>query len=123
MLGFDITVYRQPSVHTTLATSLAVAFRESPTTWPSDHGERLTGWRSGIDGLGWLDELVAEGRATQFTGNGYPTCYSAVASATVARISALHVAGDPCVSAVDVMSLETTCDPGEWLMIEAWDLS
>lgn len=49
------------------------------------HGEKsdenlIARWKSSVFGVDWIDKLVAEGRAHDLGGNGYPCIYKARAS-------------------------------------------
>jgi hypothetical protein len=65
MLGWHISVYRQADGGT------------EPATSETSPGTRLAVWQTSFDGLRWLDELAAEGKALDLGGNGYPTRYTA----------------------------------------------
>jgi hypothetical protein len=94
----------------------------------------LASWRVGFGGLGWLDALVAEGKAVFVAGNqGYPVHYTAVASAVLAILAnGPPEHPDPVLrngpvygisdAAIDRAAL-LECPPDEQLTIQAWDLS
>lgn len=65
MLGWSIAIYRQEDLMNKKALK--------------SHELRLARWRTGPEGLDWLDSLVKEGVAT-VEGNGYPFQYKAKAS-------------------------------------------
>lgn len=98
--------------------------------------EPLASWRVHPSGLQWLEDLVAEGRATM-GGNGYPVWFQARAGDILPRIQGgppAHegpvVIGEDYVlpgSATWDLRLDrermAACPAGEMLDIEAWDLS
>jgi hypothetical protein len=76
MLGWHISVYQQSDGGNV------------PATPETSAGTRLAVWQTGLYGLRWLDELVAEGRAIDLGGNGYPNRYTAAAEHLLPRILA-----------------------------------
>jgi len=124
-VGWHISVYRQSNGG------------GAPATFRADHGPRLAVWQSGTRGLHWLHALVAEGRAVDLGGNGYPTEYTAMASQIIptlrhgppdARDVWVKGAGDITNFAwlgettLDFTAIEA-CSPTEWLLVQAWDES
>lgn len=120
----------------------------TPQTWRPDYAgptglpERgvqaslIASWQSRVEGLGWLERLVAQGRAFKFAEcAGYPFTYLACA------LDVVPVVGDPpAANAVWVMGdgdvvdpgwgrgsydaeAAVACAPGEWLVIAVWDES
>ncbi len=124
-LGFHISVYRQQNDGT------------SPATFRAPQGARLAVWQTGLYGLRWIDELVAQHKAIDLGGNGYPLQYTAQASEIIPRLrgeipEARSVwAADPGDILLPEWLGRTTrdektmdaCRPDEWLIIEAWDES
>ena len=125
MLGWHIGVYRQESG------------RESQAVFAATLGSRLAVWQTGLGGMDWLKELAEREQAFPLGGNGYPLRYTAKAPAVIEVITeGLPGARDTWVSDPgDVLGSKwegkTTidhevcdeCDPGEWLIVEAWDES
>jgi hypothetical protein len=125
MLGWHISVYRQPNGGTTPADPDALL------------GSRLAVWQGGLGVLSWFGELVNDGDAIDLGGNGYPTRYTARAEHLIPRI----VGGPPGArehwlresdDVVDERWLGRTvidsavvadCNPDEWLLVVAWDES
>lgn len=125
MLGWHISVYRQ------------VENGSSPATDRSSHGVRLAVWQTGLYGLGWLDELVRDGKAVDLGGDGYPLRYTATAESIIPHI----IDGPPEARQIWALDTESivigawegrtvvdrdavlACPPDEWLLIEAWDES
>ena len=125
MLGFLITVYRQPDG------------RDSPAVAGQPHGSTLAVWRTGLDGLEWLrsqadgDDVVAMG------GIGYPTEFSATGRVVIREIESrtsdegrAWAVGEHDIVTADWLGKDTfygdeiaLCEPSEWLHIVAWDES
>lgn len=97
----------------------------------------LAEWDAGPGGTGWIERLVSEGKAIGLGGNGYPMKYAAAAATLVAALrsgppkhAGPAVIGDDYYlpagwvgrSKIDLQAMETL-DPGEILLVEAWDLS
>ena len=125
MLGWHISVYRK------------TADRTTPATIDADAGPRLAVWQGGIGALKWLDDLVGDSDALNLGGNGYPFRYTA----TSEHIVPVMLGGPPDAierwrrdagdvidpkwagrTVLDVSAIDA-CQPGEWLLIEAWDES
>ena len=106
-----------------------------PAEWDSKEGARLAIWETGS--CGWLDELVTMGQAVNLGGAGYPFRYTGQACHLLPAI----LAGPPAArgrwsvglgdviteawngeTAVENAATES-CEPHEWLLIEAWDVS
>lgn len=125
MLGWHISVYRQ------------VDGGKAPARDDAAEGPRLAVWQTGLDGLQWIDELVAAGRAVDLGGNGYPCRYTAQAERLIPPI----LGGPPEAERIwgcdphDVIGsawegktvidrpVADDCRPDEWLLVVAWDES
>jgi hypothetical protein len=125
MLGFHISVYRQPDGGT------------SPATFESPTGERLAVWQTGLFGLDWLDELAKEGKAINLGVQQLLGRYTARAEHVLPRVTG----GPPGAKEIwssgpfDILTEKwdgktvidrsgaSACRPDEWLVIEAWDES
>lgn len=125
MLGWHISIYRQADGGL------------SPATAESARGTRLAVWQTGPGGLAWIQELVNAGKAIDLGGNGYPCRYTATAEKLIPRT----IDEPPGASltwasgADDILTKEwegrtvidrsaaNTCQPDEWLLVEAWDES
>jgi len=125
-LGWHISVYRQQNE------GLA------PASFGATHGARLAVWQTGLWGLEWLDELVAQKKAIDLGSNGgYPSEYTAQAAEIIPRIrdnppEAKAVwssgAGDILLpgwagKTTKDLAVMDDCRPDEWLIIQAWDES
>ena len=125
MLGWHISVYRQPGGG------------EQPATAESEQGTRLAVWQASFNGLQWLDELVKAGKAINLGGNGYPCRYTLQAANLVPKIideppeanqTWVHGEGDVLTekwqgrTVVD-KAVGAQCLPQEWLLVVAWDES
>jgi hypothetical protein len=122
MLGCEILVHRQVPGEN----------RDEPSL-----GSRIASWNAALGGLDWLDALVAQGRATDLGGNGYPCRFLARAGDVLAKMSGgppkprgPMVIGDDYVlpgNWTGAFGLDrekfAACNPDEELIIEAWDLS
>lgn len=123
MLGWMISLYRQ------------VDGGSLPATEQSALGPEIAVWQTGMDGLDWLDELVASGAAIHLGGFGYPIRYSlrgkdatpvilnGPPEANETWVIGAHDALDPKwygKTHFDAAAL-AECGAEEWLMIEAWD--
>lgn len=64
MIGWGITIYRQPP-------------EDYPLSLARD--SMLADWKVGSGGTSWLDELVDRGEAQRLKTGGYPDLYSALA--------------------------------------------
>ncbi len=125
MLGWHISVYRQPDGG------------RLPATAKSDQGRRLAVWQTGLGGLEWLDELVKAGKAVNLGGDGYPCRYTVTAENVVPRVvdtppgarttwasGADDVLGRNWEGRTKVdRAAAKSCRPDEWLLVEAWDES
>lgn len=126
MLGWHISLYR-------LATPQA-----GPATFDAERGERLAVWQTGLDGLDWIDRLVADGVAVNLGGNGYPYRFTARVrdlggpvrnGPPEARQTWSSGPGDiidfskwPGRTTIDEKAL-AKCPSSEWVLVEAWDES
>ncbi len=125
MLGWHISIYRQTNGG------------ESPATFESAEGTRLSVWQAGIGGLDCFRELVEAGKAIDLGGNGYPCRYTATAENLIprfietppqAREHWLLDAGDVVTDKWEGKTVvdgttAAQCRPDEWLIVEAWDES
>lgn len=68
MIGWGITIYRQPP-------------EDYPLSLARD--SMLADWKVGSVGTSWLDELVDRGEAQRLKTGGYPELYSALAGSIV----------------------------------------
>jgi hypothetical protein len=114
-----------------------VVIRQGDANASYDRRSPLAEWDASIGGKGWIDRLVAAGKAIDLGGDGYPLRY---AIAAVTLIGALRhgppkhsgppVVGDDYVLPagwvgnfkINAEALNAL-DPGEILLVEAWDLS
>jgi len=100
-------------------------------------GPQIAAWEASIDGLAWLDELVAAGKAEQTSWNGYPNLFHANAGDVFSLIkngpprhTAPLVIGDDYVSKGGLsgkfrldLTLASACLPEDRLSIQSWDQS
>jgi hypothetical protein len=125
MLGWHISVYRQQNGGA------------SPASFEASHGTRLAVWQAGLHGLDWIEELVTHKRALSLGGHGYPLEFTAMTR----HLKAQLIDGPPgarerwIFELGDILSegwagktlrdLEAlhSCQPDEWLLIQAWDES
>src|SRR5579862_7012485 len=114
-----------------------IAARAETTELPPATVEdvRLAGWRAGLGGIYWLDELVAAGNAAQTMRGGCPESYLIRCEDFRIRLQAgipnehwsrngrgddgLHAEQEAGSATVDLRALEN-CDADEWLLVEAW---
>ena len=127
-LGWRVSVHRQVSDQT------------APSADDDPIGARVAIWRAHVGGLRWLDDLAGSDDAVHLADNtGYPVRYTARASVLVPII----LDGPPDVRTTayvahprDIVGFEhlpggavidrrviDTCQPHEWLQLEAWDES
>ena len=125
MLGWHISVYRQPDGG------------RLPATATSAHRARLAVWQTDVGGRRWLDALVTAGKAVDLGGNGYPCRYTLTAEYLVPRIvdTPPGARGSWGCDEGDVLTARwdgktvidraaaLSCRPDEWLLVEAWDES
>ena len=127
MLGWHVSVYRQPDGG------------NSPATFESAEGARIAVWQTDVDGLDWLIELAKEGKAVDLGGNGYPSRFTARAEILVPYlVTGSFSANETWVipegsyipdpeayvgkTRVDPEGAQQ-CRPDEWLLVEVWDES
>ncbi len=125
MLGWHISIYRQ--------TNSGV----SPASGESTKGTRLAVWQAGLNGLDWIQELVAANKAIDLGGNGYPNRYTATADCLVPQLINEPPDARPVwvfeehdivtekwagKTVIDQAAI-AVCRPDEWLLIVAWDES
>lgn len=125
MQGWHISVYRlsPPAM--------------APAKDDAKRGARIAVWQADAGGRSWLDRLVGKGTAVLLGGDGYPTCYTAPASAVLPPVLAgppdakkvwsmgesdVAGAGWSGETAID-RSAAKRCRKDEWLLIEVWDES
>ena len=125
MLGFHISIYRQPGGGA------------APATAESPEGQRLAVWQTGLFGLNWLDELVEQGKAINLGVSGLRGRYTATAAHLLPRIADEPPGAKEIWSAgpYDILTEKwdgrtvidhaavTACRPDEWLIVQAWDES
>lgn len=126
MLGWHISVYRQQDGG------------GSPAGADARTGTRVAVWQSGLDGLGWIGELVSDGHVIELGGNGFPIRFTGRCEHVLPTIEKgpagarqVWVAGKDDVIDLEKWPGRTTidqdavddCKPEEWLLIEAWDES
>ena len=114
-----------------------VIIRQSDAGLSYEQRSPLAEWDTGLSGKKWLDQLVVKGKAIYLGGNGYPLKWAVAASTVLAVLGSgppKHdsppVFGDDyCLpggwvgeSQIDLDALQAL-DPGEILLVEAWDLS
>jgi hypothetical protein len=100
-------------------------------------GQPLARWMAGLGGTKWIDDLVAEGTATDLGGNGYPCRYTVTAGAlaNVLKHGLPEHKGPPVVgddyylpggwtgnASIDYQAI-AALDPAEVLLVDAWDQS
>jgi len=125
MLGWHISVFRQTDGGA------------SPAESAAGQGTRVAVWQAGPWGLGWIDDLVKEGKVVSLGGNGYPFRYTAQAEQVLPRITAgppeardtwavgpHDILGPPWEgqTVIDRVAADG-CRADEWLLIVAWDES
>ncbi len=122
MLGWDISIWRQI---------------DPPSTAARERRGFIAGWETTLEGIKWLNALVAEGKAVDLGGDGYPLTYKAPASVIAAQLAAgppkhpgpVTIGEDYVLPSEWTGKLEfdeselAKCLPDEVLLIEAWDLS
>lgn len=122
MLGWEFFVMRQ---------------EDARSRKPGDPDISLARWMAGLGGDQWLHDLIAQGKATNFEGNGYPKS-SLVSAGALADVLGKGlpqhkgplVIGDDYVmpggwrgdAVIDLDRLRAL-DPHEILLVEAWDQS
>lgn len=104
---------------------------------PGNPDISLARWMAGLGGNQWLDDLIAQGKATDLDGNGYPNSYlvsAGVLADFLGKGLPNHkgplVIGDDYVMPggwrgdgfIDIGRMRGL-DPDEMLVVEAWDQS
>lgn len=127
MLGWHISVYRQPDGG------------HSPATFESPEGARLAVWQTGLEGLDWLKDLTKQGKAVDLSGNGYPCRFTAQAQHLTTYIVGESLQANETwiipegsvipnpeayvgKTQIDHEHIQQ-CRTDEWLLIQAWDES
>jgi hypothetical protein len=127
MLGWHVSVYRQPDGGS------------SPATFRSPEGVRIAVWQTDVHGLDWLIDLAKQGKAVDLGGNGYPSRFTARSEILVPHLvgetfpaNQTWVIGEGTYIAdpkawvgktqVDQEGAQR-CRPDEWLLVEVWDES
>ncbi len=114
MIGWGITIYRQP-----------------PEDYPLrlNRTSVLANWKVGSRGTIWLDQLVEHGEAQLLKAGGYPNLYTALAGSIVPLfLGEVPPAEDdvpwrmPREITIKLAELEL-CQANEVLTITAWDQS
>jgi hypothetical protein len=122
MLGWGINIWRQI---------------DDTTKGFRNRNGFVAGWEATLEGIKWLDALVANGQAADLGGNGYPLRYTATASVIARQLAngppnhpgPVTIGDDYCLPSGWTGSFEidqaelAKCSPDEVLSIEAWDLS
>lgn len=113
MLAFDVAVYRRPQADTS-----AEASRDDHLPEPGQK-DLIARWtvRAAPGCLGWIDNLVEQGRAEQRMGTGYPMLY---VGETDAIIQAMQTEIEFTEEITEKLE---ACRGDETLLVEAWDLS
>lgn len=101
---------------------------QTPKDWalmPDREQYRLASWETGVSGIRWIEELVAQGQAEKLRGDGYPSRYRARAS-TILPLLRNEVTGGgprkwPKGSFYEENIASCPCD--KTLVIDAWDQS
>ncbi|MEU8920448.1 hypothetical protein AB0D10_05840 [Kitasatospora sp. NPDC048545] len=90
----------------------------------------LATWEVGVSGIGWVEELVAAGKAEQLLHGGYPNRYTARAEHVLPLFAAGAVPGagsGPFSRVIRAMESDperiAACPADRLLTIQAWDLS
>jgi hypothetical protein len=135
MLGWNISVYRLID-----SEPLREALTHSPDEGTLDFEpamrERIAVWKTGFDGLDWLEGLV-EGRGLTLRGRGFPKAYLLRAGDLVPQIERAWPQESPSrsegehdvvlhlwegTSTIDEAALGS-CDPSEWLLVDVVEAS
>jgi hypothetical protein len=113
MLAFDVSIYRlpekDPSGEVTRNEQLA----------RGDYDDLLALWtvRAEPGCLGWIDDLVDQGKAEQLNGDGYPMLYVGETQAIIgAALGEVEVTDE-------IAKKFEECWDDEALVVTAWDLS
>ncbi|MEE1782822.1 hypothetical protein PUR71_07825 [Streptomyces sp. SP17BM10] len=89
----------------------------------------LARWEVGLNGLDWVEDLVAAGKAEQLLRGGYPSRYAARAEHVLPLLAEGAVPGSGAGQLSRVRALEThperiaACPADRALTIEVWDQS
>jgi hypothetical protein len=122
MLGWAIDIWRQI---------------DPPSTPARKRRGFIAGWETALEGIKWLDRLVAKGKAVGLGGNGYPLTYKAPMSVIASQLAKgpprhpgpLTIGEDYFLPSGWTRDFEldefelAQCSPDEESLIEAWDLS
>ncbi|HWV46133.1 MAG TPA: hypothetical protein VN039_08970 [Nitrospira sp.] len=97
----------------------------------------LARWTTGVSGLGWLEDLVKEGKAIDLGGDGYPNRYPITLDLVLpilhrglpsndspVVIGEDYLVPPGCNGKIEVNTAELVdCSNSESLVVEAWDQS
>lgn len=122
MLGWSINIWRQ---------------LDPPDTPAFKRRGFIAGWKTTLEGIKWLNALVAEGKAKNLGGDGYPLTYKTSTSVIAAQLATeppkhpgpVTIGEDYYLPSEWTGDFEldkselARCSPDEELLIEAWDLS
>lgn len=124
MIGWSIVVATKP--------------RDERVCDPDGEVAVLASWEAGVEGLDWLEALVAQGHAVKLQRGGYPNLYRALAGPVLDLLQdgppqaacGMPIIGDDYVMPAgwqDHVRLHADrlgrCPRDHQLVIEAWDLS
>jgi hypothetical protein len=133
--GWNISVYRLIDSKE-IREALTHPADERPLNFEPPTRERIAAWRTGLSGLERIEQLI-ESHGVTLAGGGHPSMYLLRARDLVPQIEkgsphetpswssaerdvALHLwEGKPAIDETAIGS----CDPSEWLLVEAWDES
>lgn len=106
---------------------------QTPSEWmtsPDRDKYLLATWDTGLSGLDWIENLVANGVAEKLFGTGYPNRYQLRAEPVLQRLhdrmqaaATGNSAPGSWRNATFVAEVISTCPPDAILVVEAWDQS
>lgn len=89
-----------------------------------NHRASLASWKSGVNGLVWLNRLKRAGKARQLLSNGYPNLYTAKAAKVLPLLTSGGIHPPGWMGKVETSPDRiAACEPDQVLTIEAWDQS